>query len=289
MKILSRVMVTARPDDWVERHLYSKHCFLGVTLMAIIDVTLFGVVAGVSIWAIQMVWTPFWAAGVINGIGHFFGYRNFQPQDESRNICPVAIVIGGEELHNNHHAFPTSARLSNRWYEFDLGWLYIRVLEKMGLAKVKRVAPRLLSSDSKATCDLDTLQSIIANRLEVVSRFSQSVRTVCHKELHTLRTRTSDISLLPTRRSINNWLAGLETRLTTFERRNIDHLIEQSSIIARISDLRRELVSLWEDKGVSADHLVERLRSWCVKAERSGIPTLGAFARDLRGYYSVAA
>ena len=131
------------PDDWLEKKLYSRFSFAGVVLMLIIDIMLFGLLAGAIVWVIQMVWIPFWASGIINGVGHYWGYRNFQPQDESRNIVPLGIFIGGEELHNNHHAFPTSARLSNRWYEFDIGWFYIRLMEMLGLAKVKRVAPKL--------------------------------------------------------------------------------------------------------------------------------------------------
>jgi stearoyl-CoA desaturase (delta-9 desaturase) len=160
------------PDDWIEHNVYSHFPKTGVISMLAFNLLMFGLPAGLIMWGIQMIWIPFWAAGVINGIGHYWGYRNFQPQDESRNIVPLGVFIGGEELHNNHHAFPTSAKLSNRWYEFDVGWLYIRLLEKMGLARVKRVAPKLLSSDSRATCDLDTLQAVIANRLEVVMRFS---------------------------------------------------------------------------------------------------------------------
>ena len=275
------------PDDWIERNFYTPHSRWGVITMALINVALFGVIPGMLLWLAQMVWIPFWAAGVINGVGHYWGYRNFDPQDESRNIVPFGIVIGGEELHNNHHAFPTSARLSNRWYEFDMGWLYIRLMEHAGLAKVKRIAPRLLSADSRATCDLDTLQSVIANRLEVVSRFTAAVKKTCQEELQ--RFRSADHAAAPTKRAINDWLRGMEIRLTQGDKQGINRLIQHSKVINKVDEMRRELVSLWEDRTVSPEMLVERLRNWCVEAEKSNIGKLAQFAHELRGYRSAAA
>lgn len=277
------------PDDWVERHVYTPHCRLGVTLMALINVALFGVIPGMLVWTVQMIWIPFWAAGVINGVGHYWGYRNFQPQDESRNIVPVAVLIGGEELHNNHHAFPTSARLSNRWYEFDVGWLYIRLMSACGLARVKRVAPKLLSADSRAACDLDTLQSVIANRLEVVGRFSASVRKSCVAELQRMRGGEGVAGELPSKKVVGDWLCGLERRLEQSHRRQIGSLIRLSPLVAKVAELRMELVSLWEDRSVSPEELVQRLRDWCAKAEKSGIESLAKFAAELRGYRTAAA
>jgi stearoyl-CoA desaturase (delta-9 desaturase) len=269
------------PDDWMEHNVY-KRSRLGVTLMALINVGLFGLVPGMALWAVQMVWIPFWAAGVINGVGHYWGYRNFQPQDESRNIVPLGLVIGGEELHNNHHAFPTSARLSNRWYEFDIGWLYIRLMEKTGLAKVKRVAPVLLSADSRAACDLDTLQSVIANRLEVVSRFAASLKKTCNEELRALPSKAAAVA--PTAKTINNWLCGMERRLSVFDKKAIGDLVAQNKTFATIGEMRERLVSLWEDRAAAPERSVERLRKWCADAEQSGIAALAAFAMELRGY-----
>lgn len=273
------------PDDWLEHHIYSTRPKTGVTIMAFIMVGFFGLVPGMLLWGLQMLWIPFWAAGVVNGVGHYWGYRNFHPQDESRNIVPLGIIIGGEELHNNHHAFPTSARLSNRWYEFDLGWLYIRLMEKVKLARVKRVAPKLLSSNASADCDLDTLQSVIANRLEVVARFARSVQKICHQELHKFRGRAGDVAA-PTPKAMNNWLRGMEWRLTPPDADAIRKLTNDSVVIAKIAQMRQELVSLWGDKSVSPERLVERLGKWCADAEQSGIAALGAFARELRGYRS---
>ena len=164
------------PDDWVEKNVYTKHSAWGVTLMMIINILLFGPI-GITIWAVQMIWSPVMAAGIINGVGHYWGYRNFQAEDASRNIVPWGILIGGEELHNNHHAYATSAKLSNKWYEFDIGWLYIRTLEMMGLAKVKKVAPKLRIDTGKTKCDIDTLHAVISHRYEVLTKYAHSLKT----------------------------------------------------------------------------------------------------------------
>src|SRR5215813_7398894 len=146
------------PEDWLERNVYSRYLWEGIGLMLVVNVTLFGAV-GLTIWAVQMAWIPVMAAGIINGIGHYWGYRNFSCEDASKNIVPWGILIGGEELHNNHHAYGSSARLSSQWYEVDLGWMYIRGLELVGLAKVRKVAPRIRFDRAKLTADVETLQA----------------------------------------------------------------------------------------------------------------------------------
>ena len=267
------------PDDWMENNLYARFPKSGVIAMLIINLALFGLPAGAMMWGVQVLWIPFWAAGVINGIGHYWGYRNFQPKDESRNIVPLGVWIGGEELHNNHHAFPTSAKLSNRWYEFDLGWLYIRLLEKAGLAKVKNKAPRLLSADSRAACDLDTLRSIIANRLEVAARFARMMQKTCNQELSSLKDGAR-----PTPKALSNWLHGMESRLSQLDQTAIQSALEKSAVMQKVAQMRRELVMLWEDRSLSAEQMLAQLREWCARAEKSGIVPLAAFAQDLRGY-----
>ena len=156
------------PDDWIERNVYTKRSALGVSMLLVINILLFGVL-GLSVWAVQMMWIPVTAAGIINGIGHFWGYRNFNCKDASTNILPWGIIIGGEELHNNHHTYGTSAKLSSKWYEFDIGWMYITILSFFGLAKVKKVAPAPRFDREKLVADLDTLQSIVANRYDVMA------------------------------------------------------------------------------------------------------------------------
>jgi stearoyl-CoA desaturase (Delta-9 desaturase) len=178
------------PDDWLERHLYAKHNLLGVSLMLVIDLLLFGPI-GLTIWAVQMLWIPFFAAGVINGIGHYWGYRNFAPNDTSNNIVPWGILIGGEELHNNHHAYATSAKLSNQWWEFDLGWLYIRLLETLGLARVRRVAPKIRFDPTKRRCDAGTVQAVITHRYQVLATFARCLKQTALAEIRTLQARAT--------------------------------------------------------------------------------------------------
>ena len=165
------------PDDWLERNIYC-HDRWGIAIMLVTNVILLGPI-GITVFAVQMLWIPFLAAGVINGIGHYWGYRNFQPADASTNIIPWGILVGGEELHNNHHAYATSAKLSNRWYEFDIGWLYIRILETLGLAHVKKIAPKLVLDNSKTSCDLATLQAVLTHRYEVIAKYATSLRQTC--------------------------------------------------------------------------------------------------------------
>ena len=175
------------PDDWLERHLYSKYQSLGLMLMGLADVLVFGLGPGVLILLVQIVWIPFWAAGVINGAGHYWGYRNWSTPDWSTNIAPWGLFIGGEELHNNHHAFATSAKLSSKWYEVDLGWGYIRLLQALGLARVKHLAPTPHLAAPKREVDPQTLQAVIANRYAVLAEFARSLWKIYAEEVRTLR------------------------------------------------------------------------------------------------------
>src|SRR5206468_2545691 len=174
------------PDDWMERNVYTRCSVFGVFLMLAADLLLFGVVPGVLIWLAQIAWIPFWAAGVINGVGHYFGYRNYDVPDASTNIVPWGILIGGEELHNNHHAFASSAKFSNKWYEFDIGWVYIRIMSALGLAMVKKIAPKPRFAEPRAV-DFDTLHAVIAHRYDVLSRYAKSVKQTYAHELERLR------------------------------------------------------------------------------------------------------
>jgi stearoyl-CoA desaturase (Delta-9 desaturase) len=174
------------PDDWLEKNVYTPYQKFGIIIMALVNVWLFGLVPGAIMFGIQMAWIPFWAAGVINGVGHFFGYRNYACDDASTNIVPWAVWIGGEELHNNHHAYPSSAKFSQRWYEFDIGWLYISVMRALGLAKVKRLAPKLVLAGAKPACDEDTLSAVIAHRYEVMQRFAKSLKALNRLDAHRL-------------------------------------------------------------------------------------------------------
>jgi stearoyl-CoA desaturase (delta-9 desaturase) len=194
--IAERAMRALRPpprqklSDWIERNVYSKHSALGVSMLLVLNIVLFGVL-GLSVWAVQMMWIPVTAAGIINGIGHFWGYRNFNSKDASTNILPWGIIIGGEELHNNHHTYGTSAKLSSKWYEFDIGWMYITILSFFGLAKVKKVAPAPRFDREKLVADLDTLQSIVANRYDVMAKYALSLRQAWGDEIANIRAKSA--------------------------------------------------------------------------------------------------
>jgi stearoyl-CoA desaturase (Delta-9 desaturase) len=266
------------PDDWLERHVYARHNVLGIVLMLVIDVVLFGFI-GLTLWAVQMMWIPFFAAGVINGIGHYWGYRNFQPGDASRNIVPWGILIGGEELHNNHHAYASSARLSNRWYEFDIGWMYIRVLEAVGLARVRKVAPRL-KLVAKTRCDGATLQAVLTHRYEVLAKYAKTLRTTCAAEMRSLRASAVSVDWA----ALKRWLHIDTSTLPEPEREQRDQVLQASRVLATVYTMRDELAALWQRSTASRDELVHQLEDWCRRAEASGIEALQVFSRRLRCY-----
>ncbi|MGI4815994.1 MAG: DesA family fatty acid desaturase [Janthinobacterium lividum] len=272
------------PDDWMERKVYSRYSILGISMLMILNVVLFGVV-GVSIWAIQMIWIPFWAAGVVNGVGHFWGYRNFNCEDASRNLFPIGLLIGGEELHNNHHTYASSAKMSNKWYEFDAGWGYIRLFSALGLAKVKKIAPTLRVEPDKGACDLDTLHAVLSNRYEVMARYARAVKRGYRQEL--LRIKHLDVRekyLLV--RSGRKWLHKDETRLKARQREQLTRIVAQSSALQTFCELRGELATIWDKSNASREQLLVQLQGWCHRAEQSGIAALQDFAMRLRRYAS---
>ncbi len=266
------------PDDWLEHHVYN-HDRIGIWLMMAINVALFGPI-GVSIWAVQMLWIPLTAAGVINGIGHYWGYRNFQPDDASANVVPWGILIGGEELHNNHHAYPTSARLSNRWYEFDLGWLYIRIFETLGLAQVKKIAPAVVIDTAKTHCDLATLQAVITHRYEVLAKYTKSLRRTCAGEINGLKSRAVNVDLA----ALKHWLRIDAGALPVKERARRDEVLNHSKVLKTIYTMRDELAAVWQRSSASKEQLLLQLEDWCRRAEASGIVALQEFSRRLRCY-----
>ena len=270
------------PSDWIERNLYTPFSWQGVALMLIIDLALFGPI-GATIWAVQMLWIPITAAGIINGIGHYWGYRNFACADASMNIVPWGILIGGEELHNNHHAYGTSAKLSSRWYEFDIGWMYIRILESMRLATVRKVAPRVRFDRAKAAPDLATLQAIITHRYAVATSYAKSLKAACATEIASLRERHAHLDL-PSLRRIKRWLASDENVLPETERARLAQTLDRSTVLQQIYHMRQELASLWGRSTESSEQLLARLQDWCHRAEASGIPPLAQFSLQLKRY-----
>jgi stearoyl-CoA desaturase (delta-9 desaturase) len=270
------------PDDWLERNVYSKHSALGVTLLLILNTILFGPI-GITMWAVQMVWIPFWAAGIVNGVGHYWGYRNFQSADTSRNVLPWGILIGGEELHNNHHAYATSAKLSNKWYEFDIGWLYIRILELLGLAHVKKIAPKVKLVQAKQQCDAALLQAVITHRYDVMARYASALKETWHTELLKLRAGAADKAEEEWRK-LKSWLHFDTAGIPETERQRISETVRSSSVLATVHSMREDLVQLWSRSSASREQLVRHLDDWCKRAEASGIEALEQFSRRLRCY-----
>jgi stearoyl-CoA desaturase (delta-9 desaturase) len=270
------------PDDWIERNLYSRFTWQGVGLMLIVDLLLFGAL-GAAVWAVQMLWIPITAAGIINGIGHYWGYRNFEAADASTNISPWGIIIGGEELHNNHHTYPTSAKLSVKAYEFDIGWLYIRLMEMAGLAKVRKTPPRLELGDVKPVADNKTLEAIIANRYEVMATYAAEMRRAVGAELERLRREGAENSMRWVNMNLAKaWLHRDDDKIPQGVKPQLQKALGESPKLAKLVAMREELRQLWTRTNVSADQLVADLQAWCKKAEDSGIAALQEFSLKLR-------
>ena len=270
------------PDDWIERNVYTRFSWQGVGLMLLINLALFGA-AGLTVWAIQMIWIPVTAAGIINGLAHWWGYRNFEAPDASTNISPWGIIIGGEELHNNHHTYPTSAKLSVKPYEFDIGWAYIRGLEMLGLARVRKTAPMLRLGEIKPVADSKTLEAVIANRYEVMAKYAGHLRDECRRELERLKAEGAQNTVRwADMRLAKRWLHRDGDKIPEGVKARVDAVCAQHAALAKLVAMREELRLLWTRTNVSADQLVVDLQAWCKKAEDSGIAALQDFAIKLR-------
>lgn len=266
------------PQDWLERQVYARHSFMGIALMLLIDLALFGVL-GLTVWAVQMIWTPVMAAGVINGAGHYWGYRNFESPDASRNISPWGILIAGEELHNNHHTYPTSARLSVRPYELDIGWVYISVLQRIGLATVKKRPPRLALGVIRPLADQHTLQALIHNRFELMASYAKSMRAALRAEVQALKARHGDDGVV---RCAKAWLHRDSASVPVTERAKLQLARAALPALDKMVVMREELRALWQSRSQSQEQLVQDLQNWCYRAEASGIAALQEFSRRLR-------
>ncbi len=270
------------PDDWLERNVYSKFQVVGIVLTGAVDIALFGALPGGLILLTQIVWIPFWAAGVINGIGHYWGYRNWPTPDWSTNIVPWGVLIGGEELHNNHHAFPTSAKLSCKRYELDIGWAYIRMLELARLAKVKHVAPTPRLAAPRPAVDPLTLQAVIANRYDVLAKYARSLKRAYMGELRALRVRAPEDARKLER--LEPWLDRDEKMLREAERKALAELLPRSRVLQTMYAMRRDLAAVWGRSSATREQLVRQLQDWCRRAEESGIGPLREIAERLRSY-----
>lgn len=270
------------PDDWVEKNIYSRFSVFGIYLVLVVDVILFGAI-GLTLFAIQMLTMPVFAAGVINGLGHAKGYRNFETDDTSTNLTPIAVFIGGEELHNNHHAFPTSARFSARWYEFDAGWMYIRILAALGLCKVRRLAPQPAVADSPRAVDIQTLTAVLQNRMHVLRNYTRKVTLpVFRREKRVNRGNE-------TLRRARKLLVSGPILLDEAAKARLARLLEDNLALRTVHEYRQQLLELWGQANVSNERLIRQLKEWCNRAESSGIDALHDFSANLRGYLPQAA
>ncbi len=267
------------PDDWIERHLYAAHPYAGPTMMFIVNIALFGI-WGVAISALQMIWIPFWAAGVVNGIGHWWGYRNFETTDMATNLTPWGFFIGGEELHNNHHAFPSSAKFALRKFEFDIGWLFISIFEKVRVAKVLRVAPSLDVRPNIALPDAETLKALLTHRFQVMTDYFKGViaPTLHEEALHA----GASLKALP--RSLRKALGNGGRWLDEKSREHLQEIVKQRPSLATVCEFRTRLASVLERGNSGAEVMMNSLQEWCREAEATGIRALQDFAARLRGY-----
>jgi len=266
------------PDDWIERNLYTRYSWQGVGLMMIVNLYLFGAL-GLSVWAVQMMWTPIMAAGIINGAGHFWGYRNFEAPDSSTNISPWGILIAGEELHNNHHTYPTSAKLSVKPYEFDIGWMYISLLQMAGLAKAKKTPPKAAYGDIRPVADRNTLEALIANRYEIMAAYAKGMRTALQAEMQTLQARSANTALI---KAVKVWAHRDEEKVPPGVAADLAAARKVLPALDKMVVMREELRQLWLNTALNREQLVANLAAWCHRAEDSGIAALRDFSVKLR-------
>jgi fatty-acid desaturase len=267
------------PDDWVEHRVYSKYKILGIALMMIIDLLLFGVI-GLTVWAVQMLWIPFFAAGVINGIGHYWGYRNFECPDAARNLVPWGILIGGEELHNNHHTYPNSAKLSAKPWEFDIGWMWITLFKMLGLAHPLSTGPVVQKVAGKESIDKDTVWAVLNDRFRVMANYADRVVSPI-VELEVQRADAATRGLLKRAKLL---LTREETLVDDAGRNDISRAVTVSPVLKTVYDLKLQLQHVWSKRGGDAEVLVREFKQWCVDAESTGIQTLHDFVTDLKSY-----
>lgn len=272
------------PNDWIENNLYSKHPSLGILLMLSIDIALFGAM-GLCVWAVQMAWIPFWAAGVINGLGHYVGYRNFSSPDTSTNLIPIGILIGGEELHNNHHAYGTSAKFSSKWYEFDIGWMYISVLKFFRLAEVKKVAPKLkLAKQVQEEVTENTLHGIITHRYEIMMRYASLLKQTALQEMARLQKNPEAKAEVAKLNFVSQHITQSEQGLNDAQKAELAESLSQNKALAQLVAMREELFRVWSSSTASTEQLLQDLRHWLQQAQQSGVQSLEEFALRLRRY-----
>lgn len=259
------------PDDWIERNVY-RHNTYGIVAMLFADLLLFGVY-GITIWAVQMLWIPVFAAGVINGVGHYYGYRNYECGDAATNIVPWGILIGGEELHNNHHTYPNSAKLSQKWYEFDIGWFWIRLFQLFGLAKPRSTGPHTVRDPAKAALDFDAARALVHDRFRVMERFAKQVVSP------TVASEGGSAG-----KALRRLMVRETSLVSTEEQARLEALLAQHPTLKTVYEMRLALQQVWQRRGESKEAMLDALKEWVARAEASGIAALRDFADEFKSY-----
>ncbi len=270
------------PDDWLENNIYKRYTNVGIGTCLVIYVLLFGPI-GLTYWAIHMAWIPFFAAGLVNGAGHYWGYRNFEPQDGSTNLINIGLIIGGEELHNNHHAYPSSARFSVHWWEFDIGWMYIRLLSAVGLAEVKKVAPRPKQNSSlaeKDKLDLESVRAMVTSKLHIMADYARQVtRPVLKAEI--ARAEGNYRSAL---KRVQKAIIRERSLMTHPQIEYLNQILHENLQLKTVYEYQQRLTEVWTRKYRNNEGMLKAVAEWCQEAEATGIRVLEDFARSLRNY-----
>ena len=221
------------------------------------------------------------AAGVINGAAHYWGYRNFEAPDASTNISPWGIIIAGEELHNNHHTYPTSAKLSVKPYEFDIGWMYISLMQMVGLATVKKTPPKLAMGSIRPVADEKTLEALIANRYEIMAGYAKDMRRARQVEFAAMKA-TVDAAVL---KAAKRWMHRDADQVPAAAMPNLVRARAVFPALDKMVVMREELRQMWLNTSLSREHLIADLQAWCRRAEESGVAALQEFSMRLRAVH----
>ncbi len=273
---------TGTPDDWLERNLYGRRygTYVGILLLELIYVALFGSI-GITMWAVHMMWIPFFAAGLINGLGHWWGYRNHACPDASTNLFPWGILIGGEELHNNHHAFASSAKFSSKRWEFDIGWLYIRILCRLGLAQTKKVAPQLVRDRRRAAINAGTVEALTVHRLQILANYDRRVLLPVF--------RAGFPAPDPSSQALEALLVRPQVIMDSDSEQRIAEALQRDPALASTYRFRTRMDQIGTVSNTPPGQQLDALREWCCQAKVSGIEALIKFSDTLPGYTTKAA
>ena len=267
------------PNDWIEQKIYSGKSNFGILILFVLNIFLFGVV-GIIIWAIQMMWTPIFAAGGINGAGHYYGYRNFDTPDESTNLIPFAIFIGGEELHNNHHAFATSAKFSSKPWEFDIGWLYIKIFSILGLVKIKRLALNTIVEKTDKELDSETAYVLLRSKIMVITNYTKKViKPILKRES---KAASNELKKL-IKKSKNSFIRQPD-RISNQSITDLQKIFDESVSLSVVYNFKNKLHDILNNKYTELEKFKETIEGWRLEAKKEGIDYLDEFSDSLKGY-----